>query len=81
MVLQTQNIAAGLAPGATREFQFQRTNSTVRVFRFAPPNQSGCFIKPNAGPNLFFVDPTFQVKVVTGTPIPGENISNNSRNY
>lgn len=81
VVLQTQNTPAGLAPGAAREFQLQRTSSAVRVFRFAPPTQSGCFIKPSAGPNQFFVDPPFTVKVVTGNPIPGENVSNNSRNY
>lgn len=81
VVLQTGNTPAGLAPNATREFTFRRTNSNVRVFRFAAPNPSGCFIKPSAGAGLFFVDPPFTVMVVTGNPIPGENVSNNSRNY
>ena len=84
-VRQTQNIAAGtLHPGATRDFAFPRTTgTTVRLFRFAPPNQPGCFIKPSAGPTEFFVDPPFTVQVDVGHAA-GEtatNRSNNTRNY
>lgn len=84
VVLQTQSIGAGtLSQGATRDFNFHRATSTVRVFRLAPPNQSGCFIKPNAGATLFFVDPGFTVKVDVGRALAETqaNQSNNSRNY
>jgi hypothetical protein len=84
-VLQTQNIAAGtLHPGATRAFTFHRTTgSAVRLFRFAPPNQPGCFIKPSAGAAEFFVDPPFSVTANVGGTVPEAttNRSNNTRNY
>ncbi len=84
VVLQTQTIAAGsLHPGATRDFTFHRTSSSVRLFRLSPPNQPGCFIKPSAGSGQFFVDPQFTVRVDVGhaTGETQANQSNNSRNY
>lgn len=82
-VLQTGNTPAGLATAATREFTFHRSNSTVRLFRFSAPNPSGCFIKPSAGPTLFFLDPPFTVKVDIGhaTGETQTNQSNNVRGY
>jgi hypothetical protein len=83
LVLQTQNVAAGLTPAASRGFNFHRASSTVRLFRLSPPNQSGCFIKPNAGSSQFFVDPPFTVKVDTGHAV-GESVTNqanNTRNF
>jgi hypothetical protein len=79
-VLDTQNVAAGtLHPGATRDFTFHRARNDVRVFRFAPPNQTGCFAKPS-DPG-FFEDPPLTVRVDIGGTIAGENRGNNSRNY
>ncbi len=83
-VLQAQNTPAGtLAPGATHDFRFHRTSSSVRLFRLSAPNPSGCFIKPSAGPGQFFVDPPFTVKVDIGhsTGEAQVNQSNNSRDY
>jgi hypothetical protein len=82
VVLQNQTIAAGsLHPGATQDFPFQRQRSQVRVIRFAPPNQSGCFVNPN-DPG-FFQDPPFVVKVDVGNAVPetAANRSNNTRNF
>lgn len=81
-VVQTQNIPAStLHPGATRDFTFQRTRSTVRVVRFAAPNQPGCFVRPS-DPD-FFEDPQFTVRVDVGNAVPESqaNRANNIRNY
>jgi len=82
VVLQNQPTAAGtLHPGATQNFTFQRARSTVRVIRFAAPQQPGCFVNPS-DPN-FFQDPPFTVKVDVGNALPesATNRLNNSRNY
>lgn len=82
VVLQSQTIAGGsLHPGATQDFQFQRARNRVRVIRFAPPQQTGCFVNPN-DPD-FFQDPPFTVKVDVANAVPesAANRVNNSRNY
>jgi len=82
VVLQNQTIAAGtLHPGATQNFPFQRTRSTVRVIRFAAPQQAGCFVNPN-DPD-FFQDPPFTVRVdvANAAPESATNRANNTRNY
>jgi hypothetical protein len=82
-ILQTQTIAAGtLHPGATQNFAFTRTRNRVRVIRFAPPNQPGCFVNPR-DTDSFFEDPPFTVRVDVGNVVPeaATNRANNSRNY
>jgi len=82
VVLQNQTIAAAtLHPGATQNFTFQRARNRVRVIRFAPPQQAGCFVNPN-DPD-FFQDPPFTVRVDVANALPesATNRVNNSRNY
>lgn len=82
-ILQTQTIAPGtLHPGATQNFAFTRTRNRVRVIRFAPPNQPGCFVNPR-DTDFFFEDPPFTVRVDVGNVVPeaATNRLNNSRNY
>lgn len=77
-VLDTQTITA-LNPGQTRDFDFRRPNSRVRVFTFL--DRGGCFVSPTASD--FFEDPPFTVRVDTNNTL-GEaaaNQNNNSRNY
>jgi hypothetical protein len=81
-VLQTGNVAAGVfLPLATHDFFFHRQHSTVHVFRFAAPNQPGCFARPS-DPD-FFEDPTFTVKVDVNNALPetATNRINNARNF
>jgi hypothetical protein len=81
-VLDTRNIAVGtLHPGGTHDFKFHRQRSSVRVIRFAPPNQAGCFVNPHD--TDFFEDPPFTVKVDVGNAVPetATNRLNNARNY
>ncbi len=77
-VLDTQTITA-LNPGQTRDFDFRRQNSRVRVFTFL--DRGGCFVSPTASD--FFEDPQFTVRVDTNTTLPeaAANRNNNSRNY
>ena len=77
-VLQNQNIVAGtLHPGATQNFTFTRNRSRVRVIRFAPPAQAGCFVNPQ-DPD-FFEDPPFTVRVDVNGALP-ETIANRANN-
>jgi hypothetical protein len=81
-VLQTQTIPAGtLHPGATQDFTFTRARSRVRVIRFAPPAQPGCFVNPHDAD--FFEDPPFTVTVDANNVVPEDavNRSNNTRAY
>ena len=77
-VLATQTITS-LSPGQTRDFNFTRQNSRVRVFTFLA--RSGCFVSPTASD--FFEDPQFTVVVNTNSALTeaAVNQSNNSRNY
>jgi len=79
-VLQTQNTpASSLGPGATQNFSFHRTRSTVRVIRFQL--QPGCFVNPRD--TDFFEDPTFTVTADVGNSVPESNANraNNVRSY
>jgi hypothetical protein len=78
-ILETETVP-GLNPGETRDFTFQRQNSTVRVRRFS--DQQGCFASPN-DTGFFFEDPPFNVRVNTNAALieATANESNNSRNY
>lgn len=70
----------GLNPGETRNFTFNRQNSTVRVRTFF--NRQGCHISPN-DTGFFFEDPPFTVEVNTNGAIveAAINQANNRRNY
>ena len=77
-LLDTQNVTS-LSPGQTRDFDFARQNSRVRVFTFL--TRGGCFVSTTASD--FFEDPPFTVKVDINNALPETaiNRNNNNRNY
>lgn len=78
-VLATETVP-GLNPGETRNFNFRRQTSRVRVRRFS--DRQGCHASPN-DTAFFFEDPPFMVVVNTNGALAeaAANTSNNSRNY
>jgi hypothetical protein len=78
-VLATE-IIPSLNPGETRNFNFQRQTSRVRVRRFS--DRQGCHVSPDDA-GFFFEDPQFTVVVNTNGALTeaAANTSNNSRNY
>lgn len=78
-VLATATVPA-LNPGETRNFNFQRQTSRVRVRRFS--DRQGCHVSPDDA-GFFFEDPQFTVVVNTNAALTeaAVNTSNNSRNY
>ena len=79
VVLATETVP-GLNPGETRNFNFRRQTSRVRVRRFS--DRQGCHASPNDAA-LFFEDPQFTVVVNTNGALAEAAVStsNNSRNY
>ena len=79
VVLATETVP-GLNPGETRNFNFQRQTSRVRVRRFS--DRQGCHVSPDDA-GFFFEDPQFTVVVNTNGAIAeaAANTSNNTRNY
>lgn len=79
VVLATESVP-GLNPGETRNFNFRRQNSRVRVRRFS--DRQGCHVSPN-DTAFFFEDPPFTVVVNTNGALTeaAAQTNNNRRNY